>query len=249
MKNKPQVRLLTIAAAVAMIVGTTSCASLFNAGRACHCTHEGQCGVGAAVVAHQPVERDSAADDSLLHALLDLSKYELKSMLPEAPKPMVWKDDTISETREELLERVKTTNSRIMPRDVTMDNSENAIYLYYNENADGTTGPLHLRIQYYADDPLKFYEVVFLIDGFEYRFKPVNLERGKDKGRLIWEHSDDVLKVENKDLLYALSHCHWAEMTLLATNGINHRKELTEDQIEDFYHVLQLYRLAGGEIK
>jgi hypothetical protein len=251
MKNKPQMRLLPIAAAVAMAVGATSCAALFNGGRMCRCTHPGPCvccetGV---VVSHQPVERDTAADDSLLTALLDLSKYELKRMLPEAPKPMVWLDDTIAETRDDLLTRVKTGNSRIMPRDVTMDNRENAIYFYYDENADGTVGPLRLRIQYYADDPLQYYEVVFLIDGFEYRFKPVNIERGKDKGRLIWEHSDDIVKPENKDLIYALSHCKWGEMTLLASNHINHRKELTEDQIKDFYHVLQLYRLAGGEIK
>ena len=243
-------RLLGAVAATAMMLGATSCASLFNNGSGtCHCGYNGQCGLGATAVSHQPVQRDTMADDSLLNALLDLSKYELKQYLPEEPKPMVWLDDSIQETRSELLTRVKTGNSRIMPADVTMDVSDNAIYLYYTENADGTPTPLRLRIQYYADDPLQFYEVVFLIDGFEYRFKPQNIERGKGKGRLIWERSDDPLKAENKDLIYALAHCNWAEMTLLATNGINHRKELTDDQIKDFYNVLQLYRLAGGVIE
>lgn len=229
-------------------LGLTSCASMFRNSQ-CHCTHEGQCGVGQVVVAHEPVHRDSAADDSLLEALLDLSKYELKNMLPEAPKPMVWLDDSIPESNDELMTRVKTGNSRIMPKDVTMDNTENAIYLYYTVDANGNPDPLHLRIQYYADDPLQYYEVVFLIDGFEYRFKPENIHRGKGTGRMIWENSDDVVKTTDKDLIYALSHCHWAEMTLLAANHINHKKELTEDQIEDFYHVLQLYRKAGGVIK
>ena len=241
-------RLSIVAWATFVLICVTSCMSTNQ----CTCPYfaDGRCRLGFDTSTHATfASRDTVADDSLLRALLDLSKYELVQYVPEAPKPLVWLDDSIPEDLSPMLSSVKTGNSRIMPRDVTMDNTENALYLYYTVNSQGNPDPLRLRLQYYADDPLQYYEVVFLIDGFEYRFKPENIHRGKGNGRMIWENSDDVVKASDKDLIYALSHCKWAEMTLLASNHINHKKELTEDQINDFYNVLQLYRNAGGVIE
>lgn len=252
MEKKWLSHITAVAAVTALTLGTTSCASLFG-NRNCRCTHPGPCvccetGVGA-IVGHRPVQRDTAADDSLLSQLLDLSKYELKTYIPEAPKRLVWQDDTIHETPSALMSGLKNVNSKYMPTSVTMDNSDNAIYFYFTENADGTLSPLHLRIQYYADDPLQFYEAVFYINGFDYHFKPALVERGKAKPKYFWENSDDVVGVSQKDLLYALSHGQWGEVVLLAGNGINHKKSFTEDQIKDFYNVLYLYLLKGGKLE
>ncbi|MBO4870619.1 MAG: hypothetical protein J5565_01385 [Muribaculaceae bacterium] len=234
----------------AMTVGMSSCASLFGGNPNCHCTHPGPCvccetGV---VVGHQNIQRDTVADDSLLSVLLDLSKYELKSYLPEEPQRIVWLDDTIHETQEELMSGLKFKDGQYMPIGVTTSNSDNAIYFCFKEQADGTPEPLRLRIQYYADDPLQYYEAVFNINGFEYRFKPEKINRGKEKPKFYWENSDDAVKAVDKDLVYALSHGQWGEMILLASNGIHHRKALTEAQIKDFYNVLHLYLLKGGKI-
>ncbi len=239
---------------VAVMGVTTSCATLFG-NRNCHCTHPGPCvccetGTSPIVVpASVQQERDTAADDSLLSALLDLSKYELKSYLPEAPKRIVWRDDPVTDSPEQLQAKVKSGNIGVMPMGVSTDNSENAVYLHFADGPDGKPGPLHLRIQYYADDPLNYYEAVFTINGFDYHFKPGNFKRGKGKGRMIWENSDDPVTAADKDLLYALAHCDWALLKLLAPNGINHNKQLTDDQLEAFRHVLNLYLLRGGVIE
>ena len=52
----------------------------------------------------------------------------------------------------------------------------------------------------------------------------------------------------DKDLLYALSHANWVRMSLVGADGTKHVKMLTEKQIQDFYSILQLYRLMGGTI-
>ena len=256
MKSKSALRAAQLAVTAVVMLSTTSCVSLFG-NRNCHCTHPGPCvccetGItttGPVVTSVHQAQRDTAADDSLLNALLDLSKYELKSYLPEAPKRIVWQDDVITDTLELLQAKVKNAALGVMPFGVSTDNTENAVYLYFKEGVDGKPEPLRMRIQYYADDPLNYYEAVFTINGFDYHFKPTNFKRGKEKGRMIWENSDDVVTAADKDLVYALAHCDWALLKLLAPNGINHNKRLSDEQLAAFRHVLNLYLLKGGKIE
>lgn len=237
---------------VVMSLSLSSCASMFG-NRNCRCTHPGPCECctldqsRAVVVAHQPMKQTqtSSVDKKHLQELLNMD-YSIKKYVPEAPKPKVWVDEPITETREALLPTMKQDGKRLMPRDVTMDNTENAIYLYYNQGADGKPEPLRLRVQYYADDPLKFQKLLFVIDGFEYFFTPTNFQRGKGRGVMIWENSDDVVKTSDKDLLYALTHCTWCQLRLIGADGIHHVKMLTKEQLNDFNNTLHLYLLSGG---
>ena len=255
MKSKAIVNMAKLAAVLAVAAGATSCASMMG-NRNCRCTHPGPCvccetGIAPSAVVsgvHQ-AQRDTAADDAMLSELLDLSKYELKSYLPEAPKPIVWQDTPIVDDANELMSHLKSGSIGLMPAGVSTDNTENAIYLYFKDGTNGKPEPLRLRIQYYADDPLNFYEAAFTINGFDYTFQPTNFKRGKGKGRMIWENSDDVVTAAGKDLVYALAHCDWAVLKLLAPNGINHNKQLSDEQLKAFRHVLNLYLLKGGTIE
>ncbi len=192
----------------------------------------------------------SAADKSQLDQLLS-KDYSLVQYVTPAPERLRWIDEAVPESEAELLRQVNRTSSsgttRYMPRDVTMSNTENAFYAYFT--SDGSRlGPLRLRVQYYADDPLEFNDILFQIDGFDYSYRATSPRRGKGKGCMIWEESDQTAVSTDKDLLYALSHGHWVRMSLVGSDGTKHVKMLTEKQIRDFYSILQLYRLMGGTI-
>ena len=202
------------------------------------------------VVGTAPASK-STADKSLLNDLLN-KDYSLVQYAPSAPTRMVWRDDAVTESENELLmqlnkERVQAGVVRYMPKGVSMSKTENAFYAYFITDG-ASVEPLHLRVQYYADDPLQFNDIVFTIDGFDYRYHAVSPQRGKGTGRMIWELSDQEASASDKDLLYALSHAHWVRMYLVGSDGTKHVKMLTETQIRDFYLVLQLYRLLGGRI-
>lgn len=240
---------LKMAAAGLLLMGTSSCASLFGNPN-CHCTHPGACVCcdqpqALRVVGHQPVQKDSI-DKSFLQELLN-KDYSLKQYLPEEPQRMTWVDDSIAETQDELMQYLKVSSGWVMPRSVTTDNTENAIFFYFTERPDGTPDQLRIRVQYYADDPLRFQQLHFIIDGFDYYFKPSNFNRGKGKGVMIWENSDDPLTEDDKDLAYALAHCQWTQLKLIGSDGMMHNKMMSDSQLKDFYRVLQLYRLKGGE--
>jgi hypothetical protein len=133
---------------------------------------------------------------------------------------------------------------RYLPRDISMRQNENAFFLYFDERSEPES--LRMRIQYCADDPLNFSRVDFVIDGFDYSYTPRNPKRGKLAARLYWENCDEPVGQDDKDLIYALTHCQWAEMLLIGGDGINHRKELSEEQLKSLRAVLQLYLLRGG---
>ena len=194
----------------------------------------------------------SSADRSLIDELLN-KDYSLVEYLPPEPKRPVWQDDPIVESESELLSQVsksspQTGTTRYMPRDVTMASTENAFYAYFTTSGSRVE-PLRLRVQYYADDPLQFNDILFEINGFDYNYRAISPRRGKGTGRMIWEESDQVVQRGDKDLLYALSHANWVRMSLIGADGTKHVKMLTEKQIRDFYSILQLYRLLGGRIE
>ena len=248
-------RSLPLLASVILTMGMTSCASLFgNQYSSHHCSHTGPC-----ICEHMtqseyeyalrqlaPQKEDSTVD-SLIQELL-AKDYSLVQYTADERKRLVWIDDTVTETPGELLQYLKSNSGRVMPRDVTTDSTENGIYFYFNERPDGTPENLRLRVQYYADDPLRFEKLHFIIDGFDYYFTPTNIQRGKGKGIMIWENSDDALTSQDKDLVYALTHCEWAKLKIIGADGMQHVKMISNSQFEDFYNTLQLYRLKGGSL-
>ncbi|MBO7608681.1 MAG: hypothetical protein J6S96_00565 [Muribaculaceae bacterium] len=199
-------------------------------------------------VAHQ---QSSTVDQAFLDELLS-HDYSLGPVLPEysAPEPYKWKDEPVEATESELMATIGKESHggamRYMPRGITMKPSENAFFLYFDERSYPES--LRLRIQYCADDPLNFSRIDFVVDGFDYSYIPQNPKRGKLSAKLYWENVDNVVGQDDKDLIYALTHCQWAEMLLIGADGINHRKEFTEEQLANLRAMLQLYLLKGGQL-
>ncbi|MBP5498159.1 MAG: hypothetical protein J6X81_02155 [Muribaculaceae bacterium] len=210
----------------------------------CQCCANALCCTGGYAI---PAGVEGDGKD-LMRQLLGKS-YEIVEydFTPEVPKAMTWVDEPVTEPKEELLAKMNINGSRYMPRGSTMAQSENDMYFYFTQGIDKPE-PLHFRVQYYADDPLEYSKIIFLIDGFEYEYKPDKTNRGREGKRMYWENSDEPLKSTDKDLAYALSHCNWAQAKIIGDRGVNHVRMLTDDQIKRFYNTLKLYILLGGEL-
>lgn len=184
---------------------------------------------------------EQAALDSLLSIEYSPAEYGYHRM--------TWRDLPVTRTVEELAPSfTMTDDGDCMSKYVSLDKMSNEIYfLFAMHEGDSVPGPLRLRVQYCADDPLDFDQILFTIDGFDYPFYPGETQRGTLPGGLYWEHSDDVLTAAYRDLAYALAHSNWVAMKLVSTRGIHHVKMLSEGQRKDFADALDLYRLLGGE--
>jgi|GEM_PF-1239086 len=263
-----------ILAAAALTLSTTSCDSIFNSMGYYKLTDDmiAQLGLGNAN-GENPAARYAAAhhlgtaatttsaatasnssstvDKSYLQELLN-KDYSLKQYLPEEPKRLVWVDDTVKESIDDLLPLMTVTSTstgkKYMPRGVTTAHSDNDTYFYFVTEPDGTPGPLHMALQYYADDPLNFYDIAFLIEGFDYGIRPATTQKGREGKQMYWENCDVPLTDTSKDVVYALAHGQWCKQTLKGQGGMNHVKMLDDTQRKNFYNVLQLYRLMGGRL-
>ncbi len=193
----------------------------------------------------------STADKSLMKELLS-KDYSIKKYTPmyEEPKPITWKDDPVNSDVHSLLAGVDGTRkggaTLYTPKGISMANDANEVFFCFDSDGSRATSRLRLRVQYFADDPLYYSDIQFTIDGFNYSFHPSKPSRGKMGARMYWEQSEDVLNSQHKDLVYALSHCHWARMSLKGADGMNHVKMLTAAQLEAFTNTLELYRAMGG---
>jgi hypothetical protein len=189
-------------------------------------------------------DREKAYLDSLLAIQYTVPDFKL-------PKRMTWIDDPIKESTSELLPYFNRNHEgdveQYLPGDVEMGDMQNALFFYFNVQGSRPTA-LRLRGQYCADDPLGIDHVEFLIDGYDYSFKPTATREGTGGSRIYWENFDDKLSKNDKDLVYALAHCKWARVTYKSTRGVNHVKMLTDNQIKDFYRTLMLYRRMGGTL-
>ena len=249
MNNKFMARITGVAFTFAALTSATSC-SLFQQNNMPHFSGEGKCPVCGTIISKHPVAQQSTVDKSFLQEILN-KDYSIKEYDFE-PKRMVWVDDTITETQENLVPffkaKVVEGYNSILPVNTIIDNTVNDIILYFTDGPDNVPSALRLRIQYYADDPLNYNDMVFTIDGFDYKFHPVNIKRGHGEDIMIWEQSDDVLKSADKDLVYALSHCqYWAQVKLHGSDGMNHVKLISKEQLLDFKRTVQLFLLRGGK--
>lgn len=245
---------MVVLASAATAIGLNSCATMMSGCEGnCNCGTTGVCVCaqklhanvpGTTTASEQLSTSDKAKLDSLINKDYSIVHYEIATKKRER---MVWKDDTIKESAGQLTPMLLTSNGRIIPKNVAFANNRNDVFFYFNKDGD-KVGPLRLCVQYYADDPLKYNELVFTIDGFDYSFKPSNIKRGKGSGIMIWENSDDALTAADRDLVYALAHSeYYVQLKLCGAGGMNHVKRLTDEQKQAFYNVLQLYRLQGGK--
>jgi len=189
----------------------------------------------------------SAADKAQLDALLN-ADYSIKQYEAPGARRMTWRDEPVTATRDQLEPFFDITATRCLPRGIGLDTASNEAFFYFDLDANGhASGPLRLRVQYCADDPLDFDELVFNVDGHDYVFFPRDMRQGTI-GKMYWQTSDDDLRAVDRDLAYALSHSHWMMLKLKGSNGISHVKMLTDSQRDDFARALQFYRLLGGSL-
>ena len=162
---------------------------------------------------------------------------------------MTWRDLPVTTTIDQLSPGfIVDESGDCYSKYVSREKVSNEVYFTFALPEDSMPGPLRLRVQYCADDPLDFDQIIFTIDGFDYPFYPKVTERNTLPGGLYSEWSDDVLKAAYKDLVYALAHSNWVAVKLMSTRGIHHVKMLTDGQRTDFANTLDLYRLLGGEL-
>ena len=195
-------------------------------------------------------EQTSTVDKSWLNQLLS-TDYTIKSIDAYKPQRMHWTDEPVRQQASQLLPYFSTTTAnggtRYMPADVTMDNESNSIYLYFDARR-GKPQPLRLRAQYYADDALDIEQVDFIVNGFDYKYTPRQVNRGKGNGRMVWENFDDAVDTSMKDLVYAITHGRVVTVKYIGSSGISHVKKLTTDEISHLTRALELYRAMGGSI-
>jgi len=184
---------------------------------------------------------EQAQVDALLATDYSLSEYGYRRMK--------WQDMPVTRTVDELLPLFTVTDQgEYVSRYISRELTSNEVYFAFDmPQGDSVPGPLRLCVQYCADDPLDFDQLVFVIDGYDYLFYPGEHDHGSLPGDLYWERSDDVLGKPYKDLVYALAHSNWVAMKLVSIHGINHVKMLTDVQRSDFAAALDLYRLLGGK--
>lgn len=183
---------------------------------------------------------EQAALDSLLNTQYTPAEYGYHRM--------TWRDLPVTKSIDELMPGfTKTDDGDCLSKYVSREKISNEVYFVFNvQDSDSMPGPLRLCVQYCADDPLDFDQLLFTIDGYDYPFYPSETQRGTLPGNLYWEFCDDVLNLAYRDLAYALAHSNWVAMKLVSTRGIHHVKMLTEGQRKDFADTLDLYRLLGG---
>ena len=184
---------------------------------------------------------EQAAVDSLLAMDYSIKEYGYRRM--------TWRDMPVTATIDQLMPGFTVDETGdCYSKYVSREKKSNEVYFTFSIGEDSLPGPLRLRVQYCADDPLDFDQLIFTIDGFDYQFYPSETERGTLDGELYWEMSDDVLKPGYKDLVYALAHSNWVALKLMSTRGIHHVKMLTDGQRADFANTLDFFRLLGGQI-
>lgn len=184
--------------------------------------------------------QEQAALDSLLAVDYSLTDYGYRRLR--------WQDIPVRRTIDQLMPDFTVTEagdylSKYVSRELT---SNEVYFTFAMHEGDSIPGPLRLCVQYCADDPLDFDQLVFVIDGYNYPFYPGEHQHGSLEGGLYWEWSDDILSVPYKDLVYALAHGNWVALKLMSIHGIHHVKMLTDGQRADFAAALDLYLLLGG---
>ena len=108
---------------------------------------------------------------------------------------------------------------------------KNSIYLYFEVPTGGRPGPMHIKVQYYADDRLDTQSVEFQINGDKYRITPSHLDTRKN-GKYVSEWFDMELSGENEALVEAMGFANYVRVKFIG-KSCNHIKDMTRDQVAD----------------
>ncbi len=205
--------------------------------------------------------RRKATLDSLLNLDFSIVHYDV----PEDPTPAdnvikvnvpyYWdENEEIAAPLDSLSRLFKTTKTEdvteYVHKGTKTDVSKNDIYFYFTVK-DGVPEPMHLVVNYYADDPIEFESLKLNIDGYKYDYKPTNIKREK-QGKFYIERFDNVLTDKSRDMAAALSKCRYvggaSNILLHSKKGVSHRVYLTKDQAKHFRDTYNLYRKMGGKL-
>ncbi|MBR5640224.1 MAG: hypothetical protein IKW83_10935 [Muribaculaceae bacterium] len=163
--------------------------------------------------------------------------------------PRNWDNDYIPESTESLKKDFKTEETgegiRYIPKNVRFGNNSNEVFFYFVKPQNGSVGKLRLRIQLYADMYVKFKAVEFTINDNKYRINSSNVKRSKVKGKFVSEIFDESLSYSDRDFIYAITHCNYAEVRLLGET-FNHVIPLSSKQLDDLSNSYKLYIKSGG---
>ncbi|MGM9803908.1 MAG: hypothetical protein ACI308_07010 [Muribaculaceae bacterium] len=136
-------------------------------------------------------------------------------------------------SREELLtafeQRAGNGRSRYVPKLAPTTVEKNYIFLYFDVPSDNAVGPVAMRVQYYADDPLDTQAVEFTINGAKYSVAANGLKT-KQRGIFTSEWFDVEMTGDNQALLEAMGFANYVKLKFIG-KSCNHIKSLTDEQV------------------
>lgn len=118
--------------------------------------------------------------------------------------------------------------------------NSNGFYFYFGVNEDIGVGALRMVLQYYDDDWLFVKNIIFSIDGENYRFVPKDMKRD-NSGGYIWEWFDEIIDPQS-DLVQALANSNSVRIKLNGSDYYDIRT-LSHKQIQGIKETYELYNL------
>ena len=118
--------------------------------------------------------------------------------------------------------------------------NSNGFYFYFGVNEDIGVGALRMVLQYYDDDWLFVKNIIFSIDGDNYKFVPEDMKRD-NSGGYIWEWFDEPIDSQS-DLVQALANSHSVKIKLNGSDYYDIRT-LNQKQIQGIKETYELYNL------
>ena len=186
------------------------------------------------------------------HSQLGMAKDEKKAIAwagTHSAKEYTMHNDSDAIAIRHLKQEFKVINGNsYMPRGLNLGGLNYEFFLYFVTDSMGQDPQLRLYIQYCADDPLHYYEIIFFIDDQEYQFTPNKPTLTKLKRFYYLETSDTEVKESDKKLLDALMNNNGIILKFKGAGGMGHVIPLTDRQCQDFVKSIKLYRLMGGRL-
>ncbi len=157
---------------------------------------------------------------------------------------------TGSYTNQSQLSWFTVKDNHFMPKDVLLGNKEYQFFLHFTIDSCGTANHIMLYIQYCADEPLHYYEAIFIINGNNYSIltNPSHIKPLQGKKRYYLEISDTEIREQDKELLDALVHNHGVTLKLKGADGFTHVIPLDEKFCKGFSRSIMAYRNLGGSL-
>jgi hypothetical protein len=149
---------------------------------------------------------------------------------------------------DELSRHFDTQDGTCMPRDVRVGELCCEYFLYFMTDSTDRATRLVLHVQYCADDPLRYRDVAFIVDGDEYHITTARAGLKRFKRRYYMEVSDTPLDSSDTPLLNALLDGDNITVRLTGAGGMGHVMRLEPRQCDNIKRAIALYRLQGGQL-